>query len=410
MSEQDTATEPREAAEPPAPERVLLVPGHFFFTESFEVPTGLETGEVGDFAELSLESIAPFPVEQLNWGFFEDAGTGRLLVFATHRERLKQAGFEAIEGYTWVLPDFATLLGARFEENTCVRLQNEASALELHYEAGAAAPRSIRALPNRPRPENAAPPPQPAPSVGPEAPPVELRLSEIVLDERGLPRFSHTAEAAEQAGPWQSCQPEERSLWRADIRPADFKDAERRSRRTSALLTRILGWAAVLALLLLAAELLLLAGGAWRDARLAEIESQAAAVRRVEDKQSLMFKLEQVARNELRPVEILEALNRDRPRGIYFTDTVTEGENNITVEGVAGSVTEFNTYTETLDRSGHFDLLDQTSITRRGETTFTMTLAYLHGDRSAPAAPGPGAAAEAADTTPSPLGREAADG
>ena len=95
-----------------------------------------------------------------------------------------------------------------------------------------------------------------------------------------------------------------------------------------------------------------------------------------------MEKLEQVAQNELRPIEILDAANQIRislgSRGIEYDEVIIEGSNRLAIEGKANSINELNEYTQALSNSGNFQLVESPkSITRSGKTTFTATLDYL---------------------------------
>jgi hypothetical protein len=134
--------------------------------------------------------------------------------------------------------------------------------------------------------------------------------------------------------------------------------------------------------------MLLLASQAWLSTLDKQIETQRTAVLTIEDKQALMIKLEQVAKNELRPIAILEAANNIRLKlklGIEYDSAVVEGENHITIEGKATSINALNSYTESLKQSGQFELITAPeSITRAGKTTFSVTLAYTHIEAVAP--------------------------
>lgn len=382
---------PSTSEEPAKAEQVLVLPGHLFFIESVEVPPALEAAEIADFAELSLESIAPFPIEQLCWGYLYTQDARTLLIYATHRDRLKNAGYSELNAYLWVLPDFATLAGACFPEQTEVIFKSANSLSILHFDKGDGIPRAVVACPL-----NETDSPEAlvkalrasAPNLGGTVASRSISPGPVELDDDGLPTFTHSG-ADGEPGSWSSLTPSEKQLWQADVRGTDFKTTERSNRRVSARLIQITGWAAVFALVLIGAEILLLASQAWLGTRHSRIESQQSAVLTIEDKQSLMNKLEQVAQNELRPVAILEALNEIRPAGIYFTSTVTDSENRITIDGIASTINELNSYIEALNTSGRFELIgDPKSITRSGKTTFTVTLAYQHAqDESAPAAP-----------------------
>ena len=129
--------------EPAPAEQVLVLPGHLFFIETINAPIDLEPTEIADFIELSLESIAPFPVEQLNWGFLYSQDAPTILVYATHRDRLKQAGYTELQSYAWVLPDFATLTGACFPDETLVALESANNLSLLLFNKGVSVPRTV---------------------------------------------------------------------------------------------------------------------------------------------------------------------------------------------------------------------------------------------------------------------------
>ena len=278
---------------------VLILPSEYFFTERVNVPKDVSSSELPDFAELSIEGIAPFPLDQLRWGFVPSVDGKSALIYAAHNERLKRAGFTDLESYKWVLPDLKA-----FDDTET------------------------------------------------------LDIKEIT-------------------------QKEETKLWEADIRPKSYKIVERKARNITAWITRIISYAALFTLFLITIEGLLLISKTWLGTRQTKIDSQRVEVRRIEDKHSLMNKLEQVAQNELRPIAILEAANQIRidlkSSGIEYDEVVIEGLNRLTIEGKASTINELNEYTKALRASGNFQLVeDPKSITRSGKTTFTATLDYLH--------------------------------
>ena len=209
-----------------------------------------------------------------------------------------------------------------------------------------------------------------------------LQAQRTELDEQGLPTFKfESAESPAIEGQWSPLSPDEQTLWRADIRPGNFKTAERNVRRTTTLVTKLIGYAALFAVLLVLLEGMLWAGQLWLGTRTGKIELQSAAVRLIEDKQSLMNKLDQVAQHELRPISMLEAANEIRLKpgktGIEYDEVVIEGSNRITIEGKANTINELNAYAESLRQADSFELIgDPKTVTRGGKTTFTVTLDY----------------------------------
>jgi len=380
--------------EPASAEQVLALPGHLFFIETIDVPIDLEPAEIPDFIELSLESLAPFPVEQLNWGFLYSTDAPTILVYATHRDRLKQAGYTELQSYAWVLPDFATLTGACFPDETLVTLQSANNLSLLLFDKGACVPRTVLVASLKDGDfehaleeliANAS-------DLTQGTTMLRVRTGAIELSEQGLAIFNQESaddsHSAIEYGAWTTLAPTEAQLWQSDVRSADFKVTERNARRLGSLLMRITAWAAIFALVLVGIEMLLLASQAWLSTLDKQIESQRTAVLTIEDKQALMVKLEQVAKNELRPIAILDAANNIRLKqnlGIEYDSAVVEGENHITIEGKATSINALNSYTESLKQSGQFVLITAPeSITRAGKTTFTVTLAYTHLNASAP--------------------------
>ena len=114
-------SEPTQIAPEPEsvpPSDVLVLPAEYFFIEKVEVPAAITPAELSDFAELSIEAVSPFPLDQLRWGFSSAPDGQYLLIYAALNDRLKLAGHAELESYTWVLPDFTTLNGARFTRDT----------------------------------------------------------------------------------------------------------------------------------------------------------------------------------------------------------------------------------------------------------------------------------------------------
>ncbi|PXA04519.1 hypothetical protein DDZ13_04910 [Coraliomargarita sinensis] len=372
MNEEST-TEPEPEVSAPTP--VLALPGYLFFVDRIDLPTALEPSEIDDFAELSLEGLAPFPIEQLYWGFLYSESAGSILLYAAYKERIKALGYDKLEEYLWVLPDFATLWGAHFTDRTVVLLESGDEGSEIIFPGGDTLPEGV--LSHGPDAK--------APELTPD---YHLQLESIKVSEKGLPAFHFQAVDSgegELPGHLAKLAPAEDELWRADVRDADFKKSERSTRKLTAWITRATGYAVLFAVFMLLLEGILFAGGLWLETRSTEIAEQAPKVRRIEDKQSLMNKLDQVAQNELRPIAILDALNKVRPEGIYFTNTVTEDQNRITVDGIANTINELNAYTESLETSGNFILREDPQIlTRGGKTTFTATLDYIHTEASEP--------------------------
>ena len=202
-----TAPEPESV---PLPD-VLVLPAEYFFIEKVEVPTALAPAELADFAELSMEAVSPFPLDQLRWGFLIAPDGQYLLIYAALKERLKLEGNTELESYTWVLPDFTTLQGARFTRDTEVVLEGEHYTTSFLLPSGEASPENIRSLP-----AGSATPHSKGQSI-------HLKLLTVELSEQSIPTFKfETIGESPADGLWSPLEPDEASLWNADIRPSSF--------------------------------------------------------------------------------------------------------------------------------------------------------------------------------------------
>lgn len=375
MNEKNTIeAEPEANTESP----VLVLPGHLFFVDRIELPTTLEDGEIDDFAELNLEGLAPFPIEQLYWGFIHNESTGSILLYAAYKERVKAAGYNDIDSYLWVLPDFATTAGAYFPEATTLMVESAECISQIVLKEGESLPEQVLSFPPSRKPTQ--------PPSGSK--PLRVQFESVEVSEKGLPTFVfQPTERFDRDfdGNWQTLSPAEDDLWRADIRDSAFKKNERSIRKLTARIARGTGYAIWFAVFMVLLEGVLFLGGLWLDSQSAKISAQAPEVRRIEDKQSLMNKLDQVAQNELRPIAILRALNKVRPEGIYFTSTVIEGRNQIVIDGIANKINELNEYSEALRTTAGFESVgDQDTKYSEGKITFRTTFDYIHRLNSAP--------------------------
>ena len=373
--------------DPVKAEQAFILPGHLFFVETIEVPDELESSEIQDFAELSLESIAPFPIDQLYWGYLYQKDMPTLLLYAAYHGRIKNDGFTDLNDYAWVVPDFVTLSGARFSDETLVLLEGLNNSISIvYFESDTETPKSvwvetfaepltddvIQSLKSKVR------------NLPKTAPTLHLRPTVATVNENGLPTFEQTASEQNGGRPydgiWQTLAPTEPQLWQMDVRSADFKVAEQSKRRMSAWTARIAGWAAISTFVLIGLEGLLFASHNWLQNQIAQIERQQEAVLKVEEKQTLVNKLDKVAQNELRPIDMLEAANEIRLKlslGIEYDSVVIDGENHLTIEGKASSITALNRYVDSLENSGLFELLTEPEyLTKSGKTTFNISLAY----------------------------------
>jgi hypothetical protein len=359
----------------PDREAVMCLPSELFFFETVTLPSAVEFTEIADFVELTLEERSPFPLRDLCYGFLYQPGNRGLLIYAAIRRRVEQLFPGALAKARFVLPGFALLHGLQSHADRAVLLEFDGSQSLINMDA------------------HGLPIPAEEPQADNAEGPIFLRLQNIEWSNDGSLEASfrqvapHTEEPVTQTLSLQT-------LWAADVRDADFKRMERSRRNRERQLLRAIalgGWAA---LFLLVSQIGLWGFTRHVDNRMSERERLQPAVFAVQDRHSLLTTLEQVAAAELRPLDVLEAMNRLRPDAIHFTEMRAEGQNRITVEGIAGSVNALNRYAESLIESSAFRVGDPRTLVRAGRTTFTLTVDYtgplpvLAGTASVPDAAG----------------------
>ncbi len=349
---------------------VLLLPGYLFFTESIPLTAGVSPSEWQSLAELTLESLTPFAMEQLVWGYAACTRSQTLTVFAAYRERVKQAGYDNLEQYRQVYPDFLVLHAADRDRSTVFVLHQGDSVTAAGFAAHARVPRRIAASPVPAESD----PQEIINQLASAFPDREFELAETwsgevqpTVREDGTIAFTHEGTSlATVSGAM---------LWSADLRDVEFGLARKRQRQRDVVLWRTMLVAAGIAAALIVIEIIRGAGTVWIHLRESRIEQQSPVVSRIMSRSNRVNRLEQRATGRLRPFDTLDLLNRDRPATLYFTSADASEFNRYVIEGIARTVNEVNAYTEALRNSGYFEsVILQINKTQSGQTTFTLQL------------------------------------
>lgn len=115
----------------------LYVPGHVFFCEYVQVPSSIPDEELEDFAEVTIGSLSPFPIEHIAWGWYKDPLQPWMLLYSATFESLAKSGFRNLEEYRHVFPSFVSTLALQFEEPTIYFAYDpQTQTLTLHIHPG----------------------------------------------------------------------------------------------------------------------------------------------------------------------------------------------------------------------------------------------------------------------------------
>ena len=117
----------------PPPPKVALLPDALFFTRGVPVDAGATAAAAAAQIELAIESVAPFPLAQLYYGWFWTPGAEQALVFAAYRRRFTAEQTAAWSEADLVLPSFVALVGGQLAPATTVVCNSAEGFTAVHW-------------------------------------------------------------------------------------------------------------------------------------------------------------------------------------------------------------------------------------------------------------------------------------
>ena len=372
----------------PPPPKVALLPDGLFFVRAVAVPSDVAAAEIGLQVELALETLAPFPLAQLYYGYFWMPGSGRALVFAAYRRHFTSDQVAAWEGTELVIPAFAALLGGTAAPATTVVLASPEGLTAVHWDAGPVPAEVIF---------------QPLSPEATEEDLIQVRAgllrrlpSKEIVDLPAPPVIEAAPNDGEfdfRSGAFVSRLSREAAT-ALDIRDKDELRQLRRGRARAFLLWRALMGCFIVAGLMAAGEVALLFGGLWQSTRLTLYHAQAPAVEQIMNAQVLARRINELSTKRLLPLGMLTTIvgphNELKPASVVFTRLYTNGELGVTVEAQTSNPGDINVYHDALAA-----LPAVASVTagkyRQGNnvTNFTLVVTFKPGVLQPLAAPNP---------------------
>ncbi|HEY3756251.1 MAG TPA: hypothetical protein VGL42_08895 [Opitutaceae bacterium] len=319
--------------------RVVFLPDGLFFcrpipvsvngtgpeVEAAAAPAAAAPG-VGSQVELAFETLAPFPLAQLYYGYFWSSGEGRALAYAAYRRRFTTEQADAWSEAELVLPSFASVVGARPGPATTVVLHSPEGLTAVHWADSAVPSRVVfRSLAGEVTDEMRA-----------AARDALLREfeSKNIVDVTEPP----AAQTGDSDGEFNfTCGTLTSKLTASEAAALDVRDKEvlahlRRSRNRDVLMWRTIVGCLVAFLILLLGEAALFAGGLWQSTRRQQIELQAPAVERIQSAQEIANHIEDLRTKRLLTMEMLVAISSKRPPNTYFTTVSSTNTNLYTLQ------------------------------------------------------------------------------
>jgi hypothetical protein len=330
----------------PPPPKVALLPDALFFTRQVPITPGATQADAGAQAELALESVSPFPLAQLYYGWFWVPGSERALVFAAYRRRFTADQTATWEGAELVLPSFGAVLGADVDAATTIVLDSPEGLTAVHWDDPRVPSKVIyRPLePEATEDDRAKAREELLRDVGGSKKVIDL-VSPLSADPAATDReivFRSEDFVARIPSPTGTA---------LDVRDKAELAALRNARKRDVLLWRVaLGCAAAL-LLLAVGEFALMGGKAWQQVRVRQYNAQKPTVDKIESMHELTSRIEDLKNKRLLPLEMVTQIvgeNNERvPDDIMFTRMHAEqsqGLYTLLIEGKTENAPQVNAY------------------------------------------------------------------
>lgn len=367
---------------------VTIIPNRYCFAKIIECPTGLNSEELRNLAEYSLEELSPFPIDQLAWGFLSVPHHPQMLIYAAFKPRLNADGLAPFPESRYVLPAVATLFPLHLDAPTAFFVHYQDDLTLILADAESPLPNRIESqciLGDFNDLENV----QQARQKLLEDIPVSqyyyidpsiIRMDHTDMYEDGtvgfhFSRYRQDSQESESLGI--NHNENTACLWEADLRDTTFILNEIRRRKTAHRLWMTLQTAAAAAAVLLTVAIGQSLTAHYIEQRFDTLMAQASKVQSIVAQDSLLSKLQNFATEPLQPFDVLSQLNRFRPVDIYYGSVLSIEGNILEIRGHAPTITRLNRFTETLRNSQLFEYVQApTYSTRSGRVDFTLEVKY----------------------------------
>ncbi|MCF3650788.1 hypothetical protein [Synoicihabitans lomoniglobus] len=359
------------------PRYVVMLPDHRFFVRSVPLATGEGAGSVREQIELALETVAPFPLSQLYWGYWSRKGGDRALVFAAYQKRFAAAEIEDWGEAEWVVPQFgAVLAGKPPEPATTVILRSAEGLTALHFGDASGVPTVVKSI-----------------EVAEESSDREWDAArETLIRECGGSRTILDVSRAEvdpgkpgddeitvrRDGERVSFDLDEAQM--LDVRDPTELAGRRRARLRDTWLWRGLVAAAIIILISALGEGGLYGLEKWQQGRRAKIAAQVPLVSEIETADRLANRIDELKNKRLRPFEMIGIVDQPRPEEILFLSTAATGLYSMEIEAVTESPTAVNTYISALSALPGTETVEALSLDSRGSRTTVRLLVRFNAD------------------------------
>jgi hypothetical protein len=351
-----------------------------FFSRAIAVPAGATREEVVSQVGLALESLSPFPLAQLYFGYYWPPGAERALAYASYRRRFTVEQLAVWAGAERVIPAFATVLGYAARPATTVVLSSTDGLTAVHWDKGAVPALVLHEAlaPDAPADARAAARARLIKAAG-EA----VKIVDILSPASAAPGGGDR-ELVFESGEVRSLLPSDVAL-ALDIRDKADLAALAKARRRDMLLWRAAIAAVVLCFLMTLGEAALFGAGLWEKTRITKVGAQKATVSHIMDEQELAGRIDELSTKRLLPLEMISAASPEvampkSPPSIQFLRATTPAQNTIQIEAQTSNAGEIAGYKTALEKSPSVDRVEiRDQRARDNVVTFTLIITFKTG-------------------------------
>lgn len=362
-----------------APSRqIVLVSDDRFFVRNVPLMRGPEAAPVEEQIELALETMAPFPVAQLYYGYHTKPELARALVFAAYRKRFTAEEVEAWAEADWVGPRFAALLGAMAPSPATTWVLTAGEALTVvHFGDHTGVPtevRTHRVAEEANDAQRSAARDALVRGLGGSHAVVELTAIDVQPGEPGDADLVFRAEGVRS----------ELSLAAAealDVRDKGELVGRRRARARDRWLWRGLLTSVLVIGLCALLELVLIGAQAWQQTRLMRVAGQTPVVQQIMTAQTLATRIDELSTKRLMPFEMIQKVGgAPRPPTIQFLTTTTTGLYTLEVQAQTNAQPDIEAYRTALAALPDIRSVEVQDLrVREGLSTFRLVVTFAPG-------------------------------
>lgn len=372
---------------------VCLAPPDAFYTQRFEVPKEMTEKEIPEFAAISLESNAPFPVEQMLWGYLYHPQSPWILVYATPKSRLKKLGLDNLQSWHHIFPGYLSIYGKTYDKPTVSFVCQTGSVTALFYSADNPVPEKIvsRAIGEQLLTDDAILKSRAQLLKQLQKPDNTYHWEDFiyvgdtsVVHNDGRCGFYHRVLSGDQSAAIPEDAEREnilplttQTIWQADVRDEEFATSEAKKRQLGQRIWQSLVIGCGVTIFLLLLQVGLFAMDFWNHSQNQKILSLEPNARRVEHKLTLANRLTQSVEEDIHPFRMLSAVNENRPSNVFFNKVGARNYRVLEIEGESSAgITPVNNYADRLLAAPEIIKVVNNPSTRVGRTSFDFVVTF----------------------------------